>query len=159
MKRSSTLLKGVPSLPVKNLQISKPPSPQLAEKDESFNDQSVDNINGSVKEEKTKYTRYSRASKKSRSVMLSETSEPLSVAARYPRITKVRNSRWYQLVYFICYYFLALNDHFRILILKKNLDPIYLVFTIFFCLLFVADIITRAIIEAGYFLRFFFFVD
>lgn len=95
------MLKNVPSLPVKTLKIARSPSPQLAEKGESLNEKSEAEINGSVKEEKTKYTRYSKASKKSRSIMISETSEPLSVAARFPRITKFRNSKWYQIVNFI----------------------------------------------------------
>jgi hypothetical protein len=91
--------------------------------------------------------------------VVSEVSESTKMAQKFPRINKIRNSKWYQIIYFFCYYFLALNDHFRILILDKAQDSIFMGFTIFFCILFLLDITMRAFVEPGYLFRFFFIVD
>lgn len=138
-----------------------PPPPAIQKDSESEGDdeESADAGGEATDKRKSKSSRYSKFSTKSKSILVTETSEGAVMAKKFPRIMKIRNSKWYQLAYFICYYFLALNDHFRLLILQKGQDNIFLGFSIFFILLFLIDIITRAVVEPGYFFRFFFFVD
>lgn len=57
------------------------------------------------------------------------------------------------------YYWLALNDQFRLIFIPKSGDVAFFVFTIIFVVLFILDIIVRSFTEKKYFFNFFFFVD
>jgi hypothetical protein len=166
-KRSSTLLRGLPdsnklkeySKKLKNKE-SKPDEKEVVEVAEYSDDDEEAPMNTqNRKSNKNISSRLSKASKRSRSVMYSETSEVINSVEKYPRLTKIRNSAWYLGIYYFCYYFLALNDHLRLLILSKDQDSIFLAFTIIFAIVFVVDIISRAFVEDGYFPKFFFMVD
>lgn len=100
----------------------------------------------------------------------SEDSTKISTNRVVIRINKIQSSKIYQVIYFIIYYWLALNDHFRLLFVGKNGDTPFLVFTVMFLskslmyktrniVIFTFDILWRSIAESGYFFRFFFFVD
>lgn len=75
------------------------------------------------------------------------------------RLSRIQNSKIYKGIYFTMYYWLALNDHFKMIFIPPSADVIFLTVTILFLILFVADIICRSIAEKGYVCRFFFFVD
>lgn len=57
------------------------------------------------------------------------------------------------------YYWLALNDQFRLIFIPKSGDVAFFVFTIIFVILFILDILVRSFVEKKYFFNFFFFVD
>jgi len=127
---------------------------------------SADDSEGEESEEKslkTKNTRLSRGSKISRKSRTFETGTDISemegIKKKYPKLVKITHSSYYQVGYFISYYFLALNDHFRVLLLSKSQDTMFLVFTLIFLVVFMANITLNSFVEPGYLLRFFFFVD
>lgn len=62
----------------------------------------------------------------------SEDSSKVSTNKYVIRINKIQTSKIYQGIYFIVYYWLALNDHFRLLFVGKNGDTPFLVFTVMF---------------------------
>ena len=159
-KRSSTLLIGLPDSTTLTKMV-KSDGKKHDEDDKSSDDDDERKPMNTEMRKSTKHNsmRASRTSKRSKSILMSETLEVISMAQKFPKLTRFRNSLCYLITYYFCYYFLALNDHLRLLLLSKDQDIIFLVFTIIFTLVFVQDIITRSIVEAGYFLRFFFLVD
>ena len=62
----------------------------------------------------------------------SEESSKISTNRYVIRINKIQTSKIYQGIYFIVYYWLALNDHFRLLFVGKSGDTPFLVFTVMF---------------------------
>lgn len=62
----------------------------------------------------------------------SEESSKISTNKYVIRINKIQTSKIYQGIYFIVYYWLALNDHFRLLFVDKSGDTPFLVFTVMF---------------------------
>lgn len=112
-KRTSTLLRGLPDSKKLN-EISKNMNKDKGEKvskvssknkpkskaepvvsDEEFSDEEM-----SLGQNKSNSKRGTKASKRSRSYMLSETSETLTLSQKYPRINKLRNSAFYLSVYY-----------------------------------------------------------
>ena len=62
----------------------------------------------------------------------SEESSKISTNRVVVRINKIQTSKIYQAIYFIIYYWLALNDHFRLIFFGKEGDTPFLVFTMMF---------------------------
>lgn len=60
----------------------------------------------------------------------SEESSKISTNRVAIRINKIQTSKIYQGFYFVIYYWLALNDQFRLIFVGKNGDIPFLVFTI-----------------------------
>jgi len=135
-------------------------SSDLDEEESSAADEESEEIEEEQKSLKTKHTRVSRNSEKSKSlVSQSDISEYEYIKRKYPRLVKITNSTAYMISYFISYYFLALNDHFRIILLSKSQDTLFLVLTFIFLFVFLFNIMMSSMVEPGYFLRFFFYVD
>lgn len=47
-------------------------------------------------------------------------------------IKKLQSKNLYKMLYFVMYYWLALNDHFKLLFISKSNDVIFFIFTLFF---------------------------
>lgn len=81
----------------------------------------------------------SKRSTKHKSFLQTRTSEETFITESSTlkiKIRQFRNAKWYKLCYYFCYYWLALNDHFRLLVVDKDGDTPFLVFTIIFVILF-----------------------
>lgn len=105
-------------------------------------------------------TALSRKSKKS--ILVSTTSGDsnlLNYNQCSQKLYRIQNTNTYMVIYFIMYYWLALNDQFRLIFIPKSGDVAFFVFTLLFILIFIFDIIARSYSEKGYFLKFFFLVD
>ena len=62
----------------------------------------------------------------------SEESSKISTNKYVAKINRIQTSKFYQAIYFIIYYWLALNDHFRLIFVDKSGDTPFLVFTVMF---------------------------
>mmetsp|Transcript_18958 Transcript_18958/g.21782 ORF Transcript_18958/g.21782 Transcript_18958/m.21782 type:complete len:83 (-) Transcript_18958:47-295(-) len=67
----------------------------------------------------------------------SEESSKISTNRFVAKINKVQGSRIYKFCYFSMYYWLALNDHFRLIFVEKSGDIPFLAFTVIFLIIFI----------------------
>ena len=103
-----------------------------------------------------------RSRKSKKSIIISQTSEDsglIHLNDCSQKLYKFQNTNTYTVVYFIMYYWLALNEPVRLIFIPKSGDVAFFIFTLIFILVFIFDIIARSYSEKGYFLKFFFFVD
>lgn len=56
-------------------------------------------------------------------------------------IARLQQKIYYKVIYFFMYYWLALNDHFRLLFVPKSGDIAFFIFTLLFLIIFIIDII------------------
>jgi hypothetical protein len=89
----------------------------------------------------------------------SENSAVIKTNKTVDSIARTQQKMWYKVVYFCVYYWLALNDHFRLIFIPKSGDIAFFIFTLMLVIVFIVDIIARSFAEKGYFPRFYFVVD
>jgi hypothetical protein len=52
------------------------------------------------------------------------------------KIAKIQQKMWYKVLYFSIYYWLALNDHFRLIFIPKSGDIAFFIFTVMLLIVF-----------------------